>query len=58
MARSKKAVSTPRCEWVVDDDGNYQTSCDHTHTITNGTPSENDMRYCCYCGARIKEPTR
>lgn len=25
------------------------------HCITEGTPSENKMRFCCYCGRPINE---
>lgn len=41
------------CQWQADSDGNYSTSCGETFTLIDGTPSENCMRYCCYCGKKV-----
>ena len=43
------------CKWLTDSDGNYSTSCGETFTLIDGTPSENSMKYCCYCGKRLEE---
>lgn len=43
------------CTWTPDDDGNYATGCDGLFVIIEGTPAENKMAYCCYCGKPIKE---
>jgi hypothetical protein len=42
------------CEWKEwdnpDNDGQWDTSCNNTFTLICGTPYDNDMRYCPYCG--------
>ncbi len=43
------------CTWTPDDDGNYATGCDNLFVIIDGTPSENQMAFCPYCGKRITE---
>lgn len=43
------------CEWTEDSDGNYETSCNNIFTITDGTPTENDMSFCPYCGKLLIE---
>lgn len=45
----------PACTWTPDDDGNYATGCDGLFVILEGTPKENNMAFCCYCGKPIKE---
>lgn len=49
------------CVWQEDQDGNWDTQCGGCFIIEEGTPSENDMKYCCYCGDWLVEkrtPTR
>lgn len=42
------------CSWPYDEsDGAHQTSCGNMHIIIDGTPQDNGMKYCCYCGGRI-----
>lgn len=44
------------CTWWQDgdsDSGMYQTSCGNYFDITDGTPEDNNMRYCCYCGKKL-----
>ena len=43
------------CAWEGDGDGVWETDCGQTFQITEGLPSENDMRYCCYCGKSLEE---
>lgn len=43
-------IETDACEWKQDFDGNYDTDCDQSFTMIDGTPTENHMRFCCYCG--------
>jgi len=38
------------CLWKEDSDGNYDTDCGCAFCLEAGTPSENGMRFCCYCG--------
>lgn len=45
----------PECPWVQDGDApdTYDTGCGKRFTITDGTPFDNDMTFCCYCGDPI-----
>ena len=44
------------CVWNEDgEDGPWATGCGHYFAITDGTPSDNDMRYCCFCGRPLRE---
>ena len=43
------------CEWTLYDEENnlWETECDEISQIMDGTPKENTMRFCCYCGKKI-----
>lgn len=42
---------TDVCNWHEEyDDGTWQTDCRGDFTIIEGTPEENRMKFCCYCG--------
>lgn len=41
------------CQWSQDRENNYETSCEHIFCIIEGTPTENEMRFCPYCGKEI-----
>lgn len=46
------------CLWSRDGDyesDTWQTQCGHYFTIIEGTPMENDMLFCCYCGNSLEE---
>lgn len=43
------------CTWTEDEDGNWETGCDQIFVLIEGTPKQNGMNYCCYCGKRIVE---
>lgn len=45
------------CHWSQDgeDSDVWQTSCGNYFSITDGTPVENDMAYCCYCGTKLEQ---
>lgn len=46
------ALRTPdRCQW--EEDGAWATSCGGYFEITCGTPSDNGMMFCPYCGRPI-----
>ena len=32
----------------------YETECEHAFCIIEGTPKDNDIKYCPYCGKEIK----
>jgi hypothetical protein len=49
-----------KCEWVEEANGFegmgvWATECGHAFEITDGWPSNNEMKYCCYCGKKLDE---
>ena len=44
-----------KCKWKEDSGSNYDTDCGQTFCMIYGTPKENDMKYCCFCGKEIDE---
>ena len=44
----------PVCLWN-NVDGCWETTCGNAFEINDGTPSENHMTYCCYCGGKVEE---
>lgn len=50
--RSDTAV--PQCTWTLNDfDGSFDTLCGEKFSLDSGTPEENKMRWCCYCGKTL-----
>ena len=47
--------SNKTCEWSEDDEGIFQTSCGGSFMFTDGTPDENEFKFCCYCGGDLKQ---
>lgn len=43
------------CVWAEDQEGNWDTKCGDKHYLTAGTPFENGMHWCCYCGGSLLE---
>lgn len=46
------------CEWHEQDPdyGNiWETACDAVFEINDGCPSDNDMKFCAYCGRVLEE---
>ena len=44
------------CTWHQDgdsDSGVYATSCRRFFNLTDGTPEDNKMQWCCYCGKKL-----
>ena len=44
------------CTWYQDgdsDSGVYATSCRHYFNLEDGTPEDNKMQWCCYCGKKL-----
>jgi len=48
--RKNKTDEQHPCAWTEDVDGNYDTDCGQMFCFIEGGPSENKMRFCCYCG--------
>jgi hypothetical protein len=38
------------CAWQEDEEGNLDTDCGKCFCMIEGTPPENGMKFCCYCG--------
>ena len=48
----------PDCTWTPDDDyakGHYYTTCLNDFEAGQGTPTENGMVFCCFCGGKLIE---
>jgi len=46
------------CTWTRtqdDYDDYYETSCDKSFMLADGTPKQNKMRFCCYCGKPLEQ---
>ena len=41
------------CPWTPDTDGYLKTACGKSHAFNEGGPTENQHRFCCYCGGAI-----
>lgn len=54
MARRKKPTD-PTCDWTLDVDYEfYDTDCGQAFQFSEGTPAENLMLFCCYCGRKLR----
>lgn len=51
-----------KCVWSefpeIDDCGNWDTGCGNAFILSEGTPSENEFKFCPYCGREIEESKR
>jgi hypothetical protein len=45
------------CEWKEDDldCGCWNTACGEAFVLNGDLPSDNKMKFCCYCGKPLKE---
>jgi len=45
------------CVWEEDgtDYEGWDTSCGNKFYIVDGCPSDNDFKFCCYCGKPLEE---
>lgn len=57
QARHLLDMLSPRqCRWTQDgDEGAWDTSCGQRHLLIDGGPTDNRMRWCCYCGQPLTE---
>jgi len=45
-----------KCHWTYDEWYDYwETECGNAFCVMEGTPSENKMKHCPYCGKLIEE---
>lgn len=42
-----------KCTWT--EQGPWVTDCGHSFEVNDGTPVENEMRFCCFCGKLLVE---
>jgi len=42
------------CAWRQED-GLWRSECHNEFALFDGTPLENKMKYCCFCGKPIEE---
>ena len=48
-------INPPACTWTHDDDeGSWDAECGERWSITEGTPEENNFRFCPGCGRQVK----
>ena len=43
------------CIWRNDDSTTWETECGKAFCLNDGTPYENEMRFCCFCGEALAE---
>ncbi len=43
------------CAWTQQPDGEWETACGNCFEVNEGTPHENTMAYCPYCGLPLEE---
>ena len=45
-----------KCKWTYDEDMDcWEAECDNLFSLMEGTPKENKMKYCPYCGKLIQQ---
>lgn len=51
----EEKVDDELCVWTEDPDGGgWDTDCGEKFELTSGTPEENRMVYCCFCGRPLR----
>lgn len=54
--RAADAATMKACAWAQEPDGGpWQTSCGNEFELIDGTPRDNGMAYCCYCGGSLEQ---
>jgi hypothetical protein len=49
-------LTSNACLWREEyGDEEYQTSCGKAFVLNDGTPKDNDMLFCCFCGKLLRE---
>ncbi len=44
------------CAWIQEGECDlWGTECGNAFTLNEGSPSDNGMKFCCYCGAELVE---
>lgn len=44
-----------KCTWFQEDEGSdiWVSDCGGLFTLNEGSPADNDLKYCCWCGKSI-----
>ena len=54
VATVLKTLDIEGCNWSeANASGAFDTDCGHTFLLDDGTPAENKMAFCCYCGGKL-----
>ena len=53
--RDEQADVREPCVWTENDSGWWETTCQNAFSLTDGTPEDNGMNFCPYCGNHLKE---
>ena len=56
--KTGQSVEKETCSWIQEDDPEicyWKTRCGNSFYFTEGTPADNRMKYCCYCGKLLKQ---
>lgn len=45
------------CKWQESDDETncWDSDCGELFQLNTGTPTDNNMRFCCYCGGALEQ---
>lgn len=58
LGEADRIAARPTCRWVESgyaEESVWNTECGRVIVMIGGAPQENDMCYCCYCGAVLVE---
>lgn len=56
LAAAPAAPALEVCDWWQEGESDWwQTKCGNVFILNEGTPSENSMKFCCFCGKPVKE---
>ena len=54
----KTSPDNNKCHWIQEDDEEiclWRTDCGEAFYFTEGTPTDNKLKFCCYCGKELIE---
>lgn len=57
MATRKRVIRNKECTWsqIQADSDCWGASCGNEFTLNDGTPKDNNMKFCCYCGGVLSQ---
>ena len=56
--KTGRSIEKETCSWIQEDDPDicyWKTGCGNSFYFTEGAPTDNRMKYCCYCGRLLKQ---